>query len=64
MMINLKLHVFLDRYDHAERLTAREAQAHPYFFPVRQAELLAQASAAGAYSDSASSFAAADFSDV
>jgi casein kinase II subunit alpha len=29
---------FLDkllRYDHQERLTAREAQAHPYFDPVR-----------------------------
>ncbi|KAI6159608.1 Pkinase-domain-containing protein [Pisolithus thermaeus] len=31
---------FLDkllRYDHQERLTAREAQAHPYFDPVRNA---------------------------
>jgi len=31
---------FLDkllRYDHAERLTAREAMAHPYFFPVVEA---------------------------
>jgi len=32
---------FLDkllRYDHQERLTAREAMAHPYFFQVRAAE--------------------------
>lgn len=32
---------FLDkllRYDHQERLTAREAMAHPYFYPVRTAE--------------------------
>ncbi|CAM6091232.1 unnamed protein product [Calypogeia fissa] len=32
---------FLDkllRYDHQERLTAREAMAHPYFFPVRAVE--------------------------
>mmetsp|Transcript_19361 Transcript_19361/g.37081 ORF Transcript_19361/g.37081 Transcript_19361/m.37081 type:complete len:183 (-) Transcript_19361:502-1050(-) len=30
---------FLDkllRYDHAQRLTSKEAQAHPYFFPLRQ----------------------------
>ena len=26
------------RYDHQERLTAKEAQAHPYFAPVREAE--------------------------
>lgn len=26
------------RYDHAERLTAKEAQMHPYFAPVRQQE--------------------------
>jgi hypothetical protein len=26
------------RYDHAERLTAQEAQMHPYFSPVRQAQ--------------------------
>ena len=26
------------RYDHQERLTAAEAQAHPYFDPVRTAE--------------------------
>eukprot|EP00243_Klebsormidium_subtile_P004430 TRINITY_DN18406_c0_g1_i1.p1 TRINITY_DN18406_c0_g1~~TRINITY_DN18406_c0_g1_i1.p1 ORF type:complete len:447 (+),score=102.62 TRINITY_DN18406_c0_g1_i1:271-1611(+) len=32
---------FLDkllRYDHQERLTAKEAQQHPYFYPVRQNE--------------------------
>lgn len=32
---------FLDgllKYDHAERLTAAEAMAHPYFAPVREAE--------------------------
>jgi serine/threonine protein kinase len=30
---------FLDRllrYDHQERVTAKEAQSHPYFEPVRQ----------------------------
>ena len=35
---------FLDRllrYDHAERVTSKEAQAHPYFYPVRQAEAAA-----------------------
>lgn len=26
------------RYDHQERLTAKEAMAHPYFNPVRSAE--------------------------
>ena len=26
------------RYDHQDRLTAKEAQAHPYFAPVREAE--------------------------
>lgn len=30
------------RYDHQERLTAREAQAHPYFAPVRDAEARAE----------------------
>ncbi|KAF2403984.1 casein kinase II [Trichodelitschia bisporula] len=36
---------FLDkllRYDHMERLTAQEAMAHPYFAPVRQAQLQTQ----------------------
>jgi casein kinase II subunit alpha len=27
------------RYDHQERLTAQEAMAHPYFDPVRAAEV-------------------------
>ena len=35
------------RYDHAERLTAREAQMHPYFAPVRQAALVAMAGQTG-----------------
>jgi hypothetical protein len=26
------------RYDHMERLTAIEAQLHPYFEPIREAE--------------------------
>lgn len=26
------------RYDHQDRLTAKEAQSHPYFAPVREAE--------------------------
>jgi casein kinase II subunit alpha len=26
------------RYDHQDRLTAKEAQAHPYFAPVREAK--------------------------
>ena len=34
----------LRRYDHQERVTSKDAQAHPYFYPVRHAE----ASAAGA----------------
>lgn len=41
---------FLDgllRYDHAERLTAKEAMAHPYFAPVRAAEEAARKAAAG-----------------
>ncbi|MFS7955565.1 putative protein kinase CMGC-CK2 family [Helianthus anomalus] len=32
---------FLDkllRYDHQERPTAKEAMAHPYFYPIRNAE--------------------------
>ncbi|KAF5631977.1 CMGC CK2 kinase [Fusarium tjaetaba] len=36
---------FLDkllRYDHQERLTAKEAQAHPYFNPVRDPEVFKQ----------------------
>jgi casein kinase II subunit alpha len=33
------------RYDHAERLTAREAAAHAYFAPVRTAEAAAAAAA-------------------
>lgn len=36
---------FLDkllRYDHQDRLTAKEAQAHPYFDPVRVAAAAAQ----------------------
>eukprot|EP00976_Prorocentrum_cordatum_P102246 1192958-Prorocentrum_minimum.AAC.6 len=38
---------FLDkllRYDHQERLTSKEAQAHPYFNPVRQQEEQMQSS--------------------
>lgn len=31
------------RYDHQERLTAQEAQGHPYFAPIRAAELAAAA---------------------
>ena len=38
------------RYDHQERLTAKEAQSHPYFAPVAQA---AAAEAAAAASGSA-----------
>ncbi|KIJ21521.1 hypothetical protein PAXINDRAFT_164999 [Paxillus involutus ATCC 200175] len=47
---------FLDkllRYDHQERLTAREAQAHPYFEPVRNSA--AAASADGESEDSGAS---------
>jgi casein kinase II subunit alpha len=48
---------FLDkllRYDHQERLTAKEAQAHPYFNPVRDPEVFKQhlAAANGAASKS------------
>jgi casein kinase II subunit alpha len=36
------------RYDHQERVTAREAQSHPYFEPVReQAAAAASQAAAG-----------------
>ena len=35
------------RYDHQERLTAVEAQAHEYFAPVRAAAAAAAAAAAG-----------------
>jgi len=38
---------FLDkllRYDHQERLTAREAQDHPYFDPVKEREMVADVS--------------------
>jgi len=41
---------FLDkllRYDHAERLTAREAMDHPYFGPVKEAAAAASALGAG-----------------
>jgi len=40
------------RYDHQERLTAREAQAHAYFEPVRAA---AAAAADGESEDSGAS---------
>lgn len=36
---------FLDRllrYDHQERLTAKEAMVHPYFAPVREREGIQQ----------------------
>jgi len=36
---------FLDkllRYDHQERLTAREAMDHPYFYPVKEAQAQAR----------------------
>ena len=36
------------RYDHAERLTAAEAQAHPYLAPVRAAAATAGGGAAAA----------------
>ncbi|KAK3362682.1 casein kinase II [Lasiosphaeria hispida] len=42
---------FLDkllRYDHAERLTAKEAMAHPYFAPIRDEATLQQYLASGA----------------
>jgi len=42
---------FLDkllRYDHAERLTAREAMEHPYFAPVKEAAAAASALSASA----------------
>ena len=32
------------RYDHQERLTALEAQAQPYFAPIREAEAAARGS--------------------
>ena len=35
------------KYDHAERLTAAEAMAHPYFAPVRAAEAAKAAAGAG-----------------
>ena len=41
---------FLDgllRYDHAERLTAKEAMAHAYFAPVRAAEEAARKAGGG-----------------
>ncbi|KAK4250763.1 casein kinase II subunit alpha [Corynascus novoguineensis] len=44
---------FLDkllRYDHAERLTAKEAMAHPYFAPIRDPETLQQYLAGGTQS--------------
>lgn len=36
---------FLDkllRYDHQERLSAREAMEHPYFYPVKEAQAQAR----------------------
>ncbi|KAL2199861.1 kinase-like domain-containing protein [Corynascus similis CBS 632.67] len=44
---------FLDkllRYDHAERLTAKEAMAHPYFAPIRDPDTLQQYLAGGTQS--------------
>jgi len=35
------------RYDHQERLTAKEAMEHPYFAPVRAAEAAAAAAGGG-----------------
>ncbi|SPQ18805.1 92e8b290-5ba8-4341-8b55-d0c53ffb552b [Thermothielavioides terrestris] len=46
---------FLDkllRYDHAERLTAKEAMAHPYFAPIRDEATLQQYLAGGSSSHS------------
>ena len=42
---------FLDkllRYDHQERLTAKEAMAHPYFAPIREQRAAADASSSAA----------------
>ncbi len=41
------------RYDHQERLTALEAQAHPYFMPIREAEAAKSADVAGTVEESA-----------
>lgn len=35
------------RYDHQERLTAKEAMAHPYFAPVRENEAKSSAASLG-----------------
>ena len=43
------------RYDHQERLTAREAMQHPYFSPVRKAEVDAKSKSASAVGLAASS---------
>ena len=43
--------MFHVRYDHEDRLTAREAQQHPYFAPVRQAEAARQLAAVSSQSD-------------
>lgn len=37
-----------DRYDHQERLTAKEAMAHPYLAPVREAAARKAEGASGA----------------
>ena len=43
------------RYDHQERLTAKEAQAHPYFTPLREAEARSDGATSGGASASGSS---------
>jgi serine/threonine protein kinase len=46
-------------YDHADRITAKQAMAHPYFDPVRPTSASASASAAGAAAAVGSSASAA-----
>ena len=37
------------RYDHQERLSAKEAAAHPYFAPIREAEARGKGSGTGSF---------------
>ena len=39
-----------NRYDHQERLSAKEASAHPYFAPIREAAVARSGTGSGASS--------------
>ena len=51
------------RFDHAERLTAKEAQMHPYFAPVRQQEAMKLGGVTTSSSSTTATATAAEYTD-